>query len=140
MTPSTPASNTPSMPAAPSGDERRLHARIAFHTAARLGFAGRTVDVAVLDISLKGALLRLPAEVDGSGLDEGAICQLEVALDDTSGAIRMDARVAHVGEGLLGVVCRTIDIDSATHLRRLVELNLGDPALLERELSALIAD
>jgi hypothetical protein len=26
-----------------------------------------------------------------------------------------------------------------THLRRLVELNLGDPALLERELSALIA-
>ena len=52
----------------------------------------------------------------------------------------MDARVAHVGCGLLGVVCQLIDIDSATHLRRLVELNLGDPALLERELSALIAD
>ena len=30
--------------------------------------------------------------------------------------------------------------DSVTHLRRLVELNLGNPDLLERELSALIAE
>jgi len=30
-----------------------------------------------------------------------------------------------------------IDLDSISHLRRLVELNLGDEALLERELAAL---
>ena len=141
MTPSTPASNaTPSRPAAPRGDERRQHARIAFHTAARLVFGERHVEVAVLDISLKGALLRLPADSESSGLTAGVDCQLEVPLDDTSGMIRMDARVAHLGGGLLGVVCQLIDIDSVTHLRRLVELNLGDPALLERELSALIAE
>jgi hypothetical protein len=28
----------------------------------------------------------------------------------------------------------SIDVDSATHLRRLLELNLGDPSLVEREL------
>ena len=38
---------------------------------------------------------------------------------------------------LIGFVCRHIDVDSISHLRRLVELNLGDEALLERELAAL---
>ena len=37
----------------------------------------------------------------------------------------------------LGFVCRHIDLDSISHLRRLVELNLGDESLLERELAAL---
>jgi hypothetical protein len=29
-------------------------------------------------------------------------------------------------------------LDSITHLRRLVELNSGDPALLDREFSSLV--
>ena len=143
MTSSSPASTPSERAPATSGEERRQHARIAFHTAARLGVGERQIAVAVLDISLKGALLRLPADSGTAPIgrpDEGADCQLEVPLDDTSGVIRMDVRVAHQGNGLLGVVCQLIDIDSATHLRRLVELNLGDPTLLERELSALIAD
>ncbi len=34
--------------------------------------------------------------------------------------------------------CEHIDIDSITHLKRLIELNLGDEALLHRELAHLI--
>jgi hypothetical protein len=52
----------------------------------------------------------------------------------------MQTRVAHVEGPQAGLLCISIDIDSVTHLRRLLELNLGDPALLERELSALIAE
>jgi len=33
--------------------------------------------------------------------------------------------------------CLSIDLDSITHLRRLLELNLGDPQLVERELLQL---
>jgi hypothetical protein len=47
--------------------------------------------------------------------------------------------VVHLQDRLAGLVCHGLDIDSATHLRRLVELNLGRPDLLERELSALLA-
>jgi hypothetical protein len=36
--------------------------------------------------------------------------------------------------------CENIDIDSITHLRRLVDLNAGDASLLDREFSALLAD
>ena len=49
----------------------------------------------------------------------------------------MDVWVAHEENKELGLKCKDIDVDSITHLRRLIELNLGDPDLLERELSAL---
>jgi hypothetical protein len=35
-------------------------------------------------------------------------------------------------------VCKEIDLDSISHLRRLIELNLGDQEELERELGALL--
>lgn len=40
---------------------------------------------------------------------------------------------------LLGLRCRNIDLDSITHLRRLLELQLGDATLLQRELGQLCA-
>ena len=52
----------------------------------------------------------------------------------------MNCQLAHCHGRLAGLVCTSIDLDSITHLRRLVELNLGDPDLLDRELSALIGD
>ena len=52
----------------------------------------------------------------------------------------MNVKVAHVEGRYAGLVCEGIDIDSVTHLRRLVELNLGDPDLLDRELSSLIVE
>ncbi len=118
-------------------DNRRLHSRIAFHSPAELVFPDNTIEVVVLDISLKGALIRLPANTP---VKDGAICMLQVHLGGTDDQIGMEARVAHVEGRYAGLLCITIDLDSVTHLRRLVELNLGDTALLERELSALVAE
>lgn len=117
-------------------EERRQYSRIAFHAAAKLLHDVHSVDVVVLDLSLKGALVRLPPDAD---LAADTFCTLHVRLDDMS-TITMDTRVAHVVGRYAGLLCQILDLDSATHLRRLVELNLGDPALLERELSALVGD
>ena len=46
--------------------------------------------------------------------------------------------MAHRGADHLGIVCEHIDVDSASHLRRIVELNTGNEHLLEREIEALI--
>jgi hypothetical protein len=118
-------------------DERRHHSRIAFHTSARLVFDHDSLDVVVLDISLKGALIELPAE---RTVTQDATGSLQVILTEMDDPINMSVRVAHHEGGRVGLLCIAIDLDSVTHLRRLVELNLGDQALLERELSALIAD
>ena len=50
----------------------------------------------------------------------------------------MQTAVAHIDANSVGFICEHIDLDSISHLKRLVELNLGDEDLLHRELHALI--
>ncbi|MDR2787888.1 MAG: PilZ domain-containing protein [Candidatus Accumulibacter sp.] len=117
--------------------ERRKCSRIAFDAPATLTLAGRVSEAIILDLSLKGALIQLPADTVAA---DQALCQLRVRLDETLAEIVMEARVTHREGRQAGLRCLSIDLDSVTHLRRLVELNLGDAALLDRELSELIVD
>ncbi len=91
----------------------------------------------VLDLSLKGALLRLPQQA--GELDAGSPCLLKVQLSDLNTTIAMAGELAHVEGDNAGVICRSIDLESITHLRRLIEMNLGDSTLLDRDLKALIS-
>ena len=118
-------------------EQRRRFSRIRFRTGARFSAGGAQRACEVLDLSMKGALIGLAADAT---TPVGAPCVLEVALAGSDAVIRMDCAVAHAEDGRIGVVWSEIDLDSLTHLRRLVELNLGDPALLKRELAALRAD
>ena len=115
-------------------DDLRKFSRISFNTPARLQVAGGEPLVEVIDISLKGALVR---PVGDLVLAIGSPAVLNVRLDDGETLIRMVATVVHHEAGRYGLVCTEIDLDSVTHLRRLVELNLGDETLLERELAIL---
>jgi hypothetical protein len=118
------------------GQERRKYSRIAFQASATLIFPDQTFEVAIFDLSLKGALVRLPA---GITIAEQADGKLRVKLEMFA-EITMDARVIHVEGRYAGLLFQAIDLDSVTHLRRLVELNLGDQELFDRELSELIDD
>jgi len=53
--------------------------------------------------------------------------------------ITMHGRLTHIKGQKVGMLCDSLDLDSITHLRRLVELNAGDPDLLERELATLLS-
>lgn len=115
--------------------QRRKYSRIHFNSGARLSIGAVETLCEVLDLSLKGALLQI---AEGPLPVVGETCLLEIALDADGPTIRMEGEIAH-GEGTrIGLMCREIDLDSITHLRRLLELNLGDPELLNREFSALI--
>ena len=52
--------------------------------------------------------------------------------------INLEVKAVHIEENCIGFKTVHMDLDTATHLRRLVELNLGNENLLERELSELI--
>lgn len=115
--------------------ERRQFQRLHFDTHAQLVCAGQAHPVRLLDISLRGAL------VDASGAlawPKEAPCQLIITLGEGC-HIAMGAEVTHLQGTHIGLRCCSIDLDSITHLRRLLELQLGDPALLERDLSQLCA-
>lgn len=49
----------------------------------------------------------------------------------------MEGQVAQRQSRRLGFQCNRIDLESMSQLKRLVELNLGNEALLERELTEL---
>jgi hypothetical protein len=115
---------------------RRRYSRLPFRTASTLavGEGGTVHRTELIDLSLKGALLQRPATLRA---EAGAEAVLTVRLADSDVTIRMQGTLAHVSGERLGLHCQSIDMDSMIHLRRLMELNLGDPGLLERELLAL---
>lgn len=118
--------------------ERRHFVRVGFDAPAQVTIGPDTFDAQVLDLSLKGALLRLPPQAHALA-GPGVSCQLVVPLLPAQEQLSMAAHIAHLDGDLAGLQCSTIDLDSVTHLRRIIELQLGDAALLERDLAELMA-
>lgn len=114
--------------------ERRRFRRIAFDTTAELRQNGSEWPVKLLDLSLKGLLVERPDDWKGN---KALPFDVDIRLDQKT-HIKMQARLTHEDPGQLGFVCKHIDLDSISHLRRFVELNLGDEQELERELGALL--
>lgn len=114
-------------------DERRQFTRVDFDETLVIRQDGGEWQARLLDISLKGLLVE---PLDDWRLDTGKGALATLQLDDEN---RIEMRVLwrHGDQHLAGFECTGIDIDSITHLRRLVELNLGDGGLVERELGAL---
>lgn len=113
--------------------DQRQFSRVPFDASATLTNSQHHWETELLDLSLKGALVRRP--VDWSGF-VGNDYRLHVHLAEDV-EVDMDVTVAHVEDDRVGLTCRDIDVDSVTHLRRLLELNLGNADLLDRELAAL---
>ncbi|MEI6893966.1 MAG: PilZ domain-containing protein [Colwellia sp.] len=120
-------------------EDRRKFTRVLFSIKAEIEIEGITYPVCIHDISLKGALVSL---IDSKKSLKGKLGTLHLVLPDSESAvITMSIAVVHEKlhekEHETGLQCRTIDIDSVTHLRRLIELNLGDSEQLNKELSQL---
>ena len=113
--------------------ERRLFTRFDFQANVFLYSGSQAWESELIDISLKGALLRRPTDWDGKS---GESYRIEIRLEGGV-VISMSVSVAHIAIDRIGFICERIDMDSFMHLKRLVELNLGDPTLLSRELSGL---
>ena len=113
-------------------DNRHFH-RIAHDAPAVISHGDSTLHGRTLDLSLKGCMLDI---ADVAALAIGGEYVIEIHLSDEV-RISMTAILIHQAGPHAGFKCEHIDIDSVSTLRRLVELNLGDPELLERDLEAL---
>ena len=112
----------------------RIFSRVPFSAAVSLHLNNQTLDVKLLDIALKGALVQTDTTMD-LGLQEP--CRLVLPLTDDGEVIEMIGKVVHLEGQNLGMKCEHIDLPSLTRLRRLLELNTGDADLMDRELSKL---
>lgn len=114
--------------------ERRRFKRIAFDAKTELRQGTERWPVKLLDLSLKGLLIEKPSPWQG---DADKPFNVDVKLGPQEDVV-MEVKLAHDDHGQLGFVCTHVGLDSISHLRRLIELNLGDPQELERELGALL--
>jgi len=117
--------------------DRRRFTRLPFRSRVRLSQpnSDQGQEVTLLDLSLHGALIEIPPNQVIPHCGEKR--KLELFLDEIETVISMETQVAHIRGRNIGLICKVVDLDSITHLRRLVELNLGDAELLQRELAFL---
>ncbi|MGL6121966.1 MAG: PilZ domain-containing protein [Shewanella sp.] len=115
-------------------DERRKFSRILFATNAHLQQGATQWDTTILDLSLNGALIEEPQNF----IHSDDTFTLSFTLSGSEIEIRMETELVHHRNAQLGLKCNVIDIDSISHLKRMVELNLGDASLLTRELMLFI--
>ncbi len=115
-------------------ENRRQFTRILFSIKALLIIEHNTYPVSIHDISLNGALV---TAVESEQALKGKIGTLSFFLSDNESEVTMHVAVVHEQDDETGLQCNAIDIDSVTHLRRLVELNLGDHEQLDKELTQL---
>ena len=114
--------------------ERRKFTRIIFSTPAELRQGESVWQTQLLDLSFKGALLCKP-EKFLADLEQPFL--LTFILEGMPNQIILQGHITHDEHGHLGLHCELMDIDSATQLRRLIELNVGSTELLNRELKNL---
>jgi len=115
-------------------ENRRQFTRILFSINAILEIEQHNYPVTIHDISLNGALATMPTIKDSL---KGKLGLLHFDLANGESVVEMHIAVVHELNDEIGLQCNAIDIDSVTHLRRLVELNLGDESQLHKELSQL---
>ncbi|MGL1958936.1 MAG: PilZ domain-containing protein [Colwellia sp.] len=115
-------------------ENRRQFSRILFSIKAQLIVEDNTYPVSIHDISLNGALV---SAIHAEQPIKGKLGTLSFELSDGESTVTMHIAVVHEHKDETGLQCNAIDIDSITHLRRLVELNLGDSEQLNKELNQL---
>ena len=114
--------------------DRRSHTRIEFDAGAVVISNNKPYQVVIHDISLKGALINKPVNCH---IPVETRCVLKLELSEQE-PITMGTIVKRADNEYIGMECESIDLDSIARLRRLVELNLANESLLERELEALL--
>jgi hypothetical protein len=118
-------------------NEQRHFTRIPFNATATIinSSSSHKTMAELIDISFKGLLIRKPDDWEGR-VGEHYSVLLQLAGNEIE--INLSVIEVHTENEHVGFKSEHMDIESATNLRRLVELNLGDENLLERELTELV--
>ncbi|TCS41757.1 PilZ domain-containing protein [Reinekea marinisedimentorum] len=123
-----------------STDKRRFQ-RIPFDAGVSLSLKDHPDQIfagTLQDISLKGALFKLNEKDTLPTVGQAG--ELTIRPIEAGFELHFTVELAYVLSdiGAIGVNILKLDLDSAAHLRRLIEVNLGSDESLQRELASLV--
>ena len=116
-----------------TANERRHYQRIPFIAEVLMSSNSQQWSSSLEDISLKGMLIASPDDIEP---DNEQVYDIELVLGEGA-TITMGAKISHTTDNHWGLQWENIELEGLTHLRRLLELNLADPAEMDRELAEL---
>ncbi|MFO7811899.1 MAG: PilZ domain-containing protein [Pelovirga sp.] len=111
--------------------ELRNYRRIPFHTTATIIWAQEQFPCELIDLALRGALLQTHHEVP---IKVGERARVEIELANSQLKLSFGVELIHREQNQYGFLFIDADDESLAHLRRLLELNLGDDEQVDREL------
>jgi hypothetical protein len=114
---------------------KRRFSRIQFNVKCFLALDSNQIEVSLIDIALKGALVEMATPLE---VKQNAPCALTIELPGLETPLQFSADLVHINNLRLGLKFTTTDIDSMIHLRSIVESNSADPEKISQELSFLI--
>lgn len=113
-------------------DEKRYFSRINFTANSLVEFNDKVYEGELLDISLKGALLRFHDTVPLKTHDR---CEIRINLHASDITLVFDAALTHIHQKNMGFKFLGEDVDTMTHLRNLLSHNVGDYDKITKELN-----
>lgn len=117
--------------------EHRRFRRIPFEAKVTLTFEQDTWFGELLDVAMKGAMV---GTMEPLPIVLGNQCSLCITLPGTAIALDFQAKVVHVEDRKYGFKFISENLETLTHLRKLIELNTGDTETTRNELSAWLDD
>jgi hypothetical protein len=115
--------------------EKRRFSRIKVSEKSIITRNNQSVEADLLDISLKGAMIRTEKPLD---CGQGNRWSLIHRLSGSDIVMQFTAEVVHVRGDVVGVKFVETDLDTMIHLRNLLEARTMDPEQVRNELDFLI--
>jgi hypothetical protein len=112
-------------------EDKRDYLRVPFNCQSKVTVVDRCYQSELIDISLRGVLLKIDPD-ESIGL--GSLGEIDIAFASCDVHLQFDAKLVHREGNHYGFRIESLDLDSLTHLRRLLELNYGDAEEIDREL------
>ena len=114
--------------------ERRQFSRVIYQVPTEISQGQVKVSGSVQDLSLHGLLIQCDK---WQQLSHDAPVQVSFKLTNSDINIQLEATIVSTINTSMRLRIEHLDIDSISHLKRLVELNVGDDELLYREIEHL---
>ncbi|WP_210473163.1 PilZ domain-containing protein [Vibrio crassostreae] len=114
--------------------ERRQFSRVIYQVPTEISQGQVNVSGSVQDLSLHGLLIQCN---ESKQLSHDTPVQVSFKLESSDINIQLEATIVSTINTSMRLRIEHLDIDSISHLKRLVELNVGDDELLYREIEHL---
>jgi hypothetical protein len=115
--------------------EKRDYQRIPFATKAEITCNSNKYHGELINISLQGALVFGKENIS---IKTGARCELLIHLPDSNITLQFESDIIYSQKNKFNFKFISEDIQTARHLRRLLELNIGSTEKIDKEIDTWI--